>query len=112
MPGADRVERDDKTRGRLRDCRLRYFLFRSRYLIAGRGCRDPAIANPVEKPRRHGGGAQSGARPSLVSANAWPALSGDAIVDAGHRPLPTEKYPSPNPPPPTRPPPPAAHRDH
>src|SRR5260370_39674508 len=92
------MERTDKTPGRLRDCRLRYFLFRSRYLMAGRGCRDPAIAKPVEKPRRHGRGAQSGARPSLVSAKAWPALSGTAIVDAGHRPLPDKEYATRNPP--------------
>src|SRR5258708_39518899 len=81
------MERTDKTPGRLRDCRLRYFLFRSRYLMAGRGCRDPAIANPVEKPRRHGRGEQSGTRTSLLSAKAWHALPVAAIVDAGNRPL-------------------------
>src|SRR5260370_9462993 len=34
MPGADRVERTYKTRGRLWHCRLRCLLFRSRYFLA------------------------------------------------------------------------------
>ena len=69
---------------RLRHQRLRYLLFRSRHLMAGRGCRDPAIAEPARATRRQDRGAQSGARPSLVSGKAWPALPGAAILDARH----------------------------
>ena len=49
-------------------------------------------------PRRRDRGAQPGARPSLVSAKTWPALSGAAVVEPRHRPLPDQEYANRNPP--------------
>ena len=45
-----------------------------------------------------GRGAQPGARSSLVSRKARPALSGAALFDARHRPLSDQEYPDRNPP--------------
>ena len=51
------------------------------------------LQDAFARPRRHGRGAQSGPRSSLVSRQAWLALPRAAVLDRRHRPLPDQEYP-------------------
>ena len=55
------------------------------------------LAERFAEPRHRGRGAQPGARSSLVPRKAWPALSGAALFDAGHRPVSDQEYADRNP---------------
>ena len=86
-----------KPRGRLRHQRLRRVLFRSRYVVGSGRQGHPHAGGAVCRPRHCGRGAQPGARSSLVSRKAWPALPGAALFDGGHRPVSDQEYADRNP---------------
>ena len=72
-----------RSRSRLRHQRLRRILFRSRYIVGSGRQGHPHAGGAVCQPRHRGRGAQPGARSSLVSGKAWPALSGAACSTQG-----------------------------